>query len=929
MTFSTQLVAIGANPAWRFNQATGALESTGDNTAPSPVWTPATVGLAVGATPLLTSEGVPLAAALTAQNISAAVAPAPELATSDNDGNGELDGGSITFFANLASPLPGTNGVAVTDDDSVTTASAAVSVDPTDPSKIIVVSPEATLEGFLEPAPAESKALNLNTGSTGATLPYTIGVTSSDIKYASVFNTSDGLAKKIADIAPVSPTVDGAKPVVLSATFLGVQNSVQNEGGTVTSGDLEIVASEALDNPLGPLAADTVLFNSSPLQLINLNAGLPGASLEPTPSETNIADDTATLHDVGADVVGKTLTFSSTSPSGIFDTLNNDIQGGTTPKVVTAGVVANAGPEIMHAAAIRADAGTTNLAGNITSVVVVFDKTIQVGTGQTLQDGMFRLRAELNGNTVDINIPAANVTISGATATLTIPAPGIPGDVSLTDLVVEYNAVGTNTIVSAADADHPAIVDETGPNQFDVSSNSEDRDADTAYVAWQFGGAGLYAMEFRGKLTAGPTPLPANTLVDVWLMTLDTQVQVRDMNVAVPCDCTAGANVAVNTSGLSSLANQIKENTKIGKTTTPFYLIVNMTPNQEKVSSVEATISPPSPSPTQRAYQVSIDHKTGAVTGNGIKGTSVVGSTPVTLTDLCGNNNGDNGSDCGAWAMTKADGTFRVDVSVDQMPTNQAFILASFKRPDQPEFHQFTSAVVNAANFVPFVPNVGGPGALGTLTIDTNNLVETGNDSLGNQLWDTVPFSGIMAMNSASPVKDLDITRLLISTSHMDGSPSAEWLNGGFGDGELDQAFTLVNNVTASSLQIFTPLDPAVTLNNIKQLNGGLGLALFSESADITYLTTGATPAPLAAQAGKWSLVTFTTAVPDLSAYAAGHGVGAVVVAGAAPSASHDDQQFVGTFFAGATDNSLTAVGANQAAFVFFTTGGNFAYGAP
>jgi hypothetical protein len=135
-----------------------------------------------------------------------------------------------------------------------------------------------------------------------------------------------------------------------------------------------------------------------------------------------------------------------------------------------------------------------------------------------------------------------------------------------------------------------------------------------------------------------------------------------------------------------------------------------------------------------------------------------------------------------------------------------------------------------------------------------------------------------------------------------------------------------VNNTTASALQISTPTDTP-TLNNVKVLNGGMALALLSEGADINYLTTGAAPAPLQAQGGKWSLVTFTTAVPNLDAYAAAHGVGAVVVAGAADTPSHDDQQLVGSFFAGQTDNSLTGVAAGQAAFVYFTQSGNFAYG--
>jgi hypothetical protein len=941
-------LASTASDRYRFNRTSGQLEYSADSGSS---WTGQDIALAVETgSEITTDENKAIATQLADVAIVAGERPAATLATLDSDGNGRLDGGQFDFIAPLATPLGSPAGVEVADDDAtqppVTPTLAADAGDPADVStpvnathRLTVVAgasasaAEANLTNYLEPT--QSVDDNLNTGVVGGGangLPFTVAITSSEITYASIFNPTDGSPAKLADFAAAPPTIDGAKPVVRSATFIGQQNGVQFGGGDVTQGNLEIVASEALANPLGAsfpgdLHSDAILFDGSPLQLLNLNATIGDPSFESnTPSTTDTTNDTAVLQDVSADVVDKIITFSLTSPSGIVDAAGNAIRGNTaTPISVARGARVSAGPAIVSASAIRSDQTSTNLAGNITSVVVVFDKQIQLGTGSTLQDGMFRLQVELNNNPtpVVVNIPAANVLISGATATLTIPAPGIPGGVSLTDMVVEYNAVGTNEIVSAdpLDPDHPAIVEQG--TEFDTSANSTGRDNDTSEVAWQFGGAGLYAMEFKGTLKQGVNNLPDNTLVQADLVTLDTDVQVRNMNVNVPCDCTTGTNVAVNDSSLSGLASLIKDNLKIGKTTTTFYLVVTLTPAQEKINAVEASVSQPPLGNQQRLYQVTIDNKTGAINGNGIKGTSVVGVTPPFLTYLCGNYNGDNGPDCGAWAMVR-NGTFRVDLSVDQMPTNGAFIIASYKRPDEPRFNQFTSAVTTFSNYVPFVPNVGGPGALGVLAIDTDKLVHTYNDNDVRQLWDIVPFTGNIAFSGSS--KDVDITRLLITTSSRNGGVYAEWLNGGLGDGELDQAFTLVNNVTVSALQIQTATDTP-TLNNIKTLNGGMGLALFSEGTGITYPITGTPEAPLALQAGKWSLVTFETEVTDLAAFAATHGIGAVVVAGANEITDHEDQQFVGTFFAGQTDNSLTKVAEGQAAFIFSTTGGNFNYG--
>lgn len=845
---------------------------------------------------LTTAEGKTLDSATAAKKVFLGVAPPTVTAkTLDANANGTLDGVQIDYGADLTTPLAATHGVVVEKQtDSTVKAALTVSVDASAPAALRAVAPEATLEGFL--ATGQTKAANLNTGVTGADLPFKASVTSSEITYAKIYDATTGTNKKIANVTAAQPATDGAKPVVTSVEYL------PEEGTSPAAGQLKIVASEALT--AGNLDSAQIMLGGSSLQLLNLNDGVKAlVAGDKALSKTSVNNDTATIGVLGANqgkvtanVVNKALTLNANTTAGFADAAGNILATDGT-KTVASGATVYAGPTIVQAIGTRS---ANAVDGNIDTVIVKFSKGVQLAAGGVKEDGMFKVRGAVDAVNYDVSIPAANIDITQASSgyvTLTIPAPGIKG--TLTNLVVEYNngsQAAANKLVST-DAT-PASITEAGA-EF-VSAD----DADTRIAQFSKNSTKLYTMEVKGTLTTdGTAAVAKGSIIRAQLLDLSSATEIKGGNVSVPCSCTGGSNVAVSSfDGGNPIATDIDNNLKLGKATTKAYVVVTLSSRQDAVSGIDMvseTSGVPASNAGKRVFEVAIDNKTGVIAGNGVTGSLVLNQAPaLTLLD-------------DVYQVTN-NGKFRFAVGTNTAPKN-AFVLASVKQPADTAFKAFTTPVEAFNRYVPFASNVTASGTIGgdVGTVNLNNIATASVANVGTNAWQLVGFNGQFDIkNTAKPVA---LDRLLL-TVDANGNRSTLFAL----DGDADEAFTLVNNTTSSALQI-----GATSIDNVKNLAGGLGLAFkdgTAEAAKLYFPVTSADSKELSAAAGKWSLVSMDAAVADVSSWANTNKVGAVIVVGSG--------NYQKSWFAGASDNTLSSLAKGDRAFVYFTTANTaFKYG--
>lgn len=958
------VLTAGAAMTLKVDASTGALTVTNGATTTTP-----TINLAVDTansnSKMKTKLGGTdiVSAPTTAEKIYVGLTPdAYSLKTYDADADGTLDGAQIVATAPLSSSIPSGHGISIvkSSDTTVSSALGTLSLDPNDSKTLRVPGTQATISGWI--ASPQTIADNLNTGSAGASLPYGVSISSSALTYASVYNPATGVLTTLANNTPATNLADGAKPVVKKASF-------QKEEGK-EYGQLKIVASEALSvTDMDTSASATgkqldlqqILIGGSPLTLLNLANGVTtNASSFSNLKKTNITDDTILIGGTAAAdgkvtsaVLNKYLSFSSSSKSGLSDTATpkNDLTTAANGVQIEPGDTVYAGPQIAQAIGIRSD---NQVDGAITSVLVKFDKAVKfasdtTGTGKAV-DGLFKVRASIkSGSTTTpytVSVPASGITLddTGTYVTLTLPTPGIIGTTALQSLIVEYDTNGTQDNLDVGTTLRTSLNRLVGVSGGEIADRGTafdtTNDADTRDVTFNSNSTKLYTMEVTGKLTTNGTDAAAKgTIVRADLVDMGTTLTVKGGTLTVPCSCTAGTTSLALTAGddnttgysFSGIANALKNAAKTGKSSINAYARVSLNGNTASATSVTLAETVGDADEKLKSYPVTIS-TSGQVTGTaGVVGNLVLENTPaLKVLDT-------------VYQVTN-DGAFRFAVGSDTAPSD-AFVLVSSKQPADQFFTGLTSPVQSFANYVPFASNVTASGTIGGV-LGTINLAKIASASVDLTTgWQLVGFQGQIARNSNATLKAkaVDLTRLLITPRPTTGQPVTAWGYDAAGTGSADdEGFLLQNNVTASALQIGT-----VTVDGIKDINGGLSLALKNASGGFTRddtvgsyeITSGDTDTAIvtatepftvfypisgdttaySAAAGKWSLLTMEQAVAtaSLSDWATTNKVAAIIVVG-----SGNAQK---SWFKGSTTNTLTALAKGDRAFIYFESA-NTAY---
>lgn len=958
------------SPKIRVNSS-GQLQYTADSTVTTPAWVDVKLGYKYNATtPIATADGVAMASSaddIAAVAVYGGIAPtvtvATDVATLDKDANGTVDGAVINFGAPITTPLAATHGAVIADDDDATKkSSVTVAINADSANKLNIVGVEESLKSFVNTSGTETAASTLNTGAKGTTLPFKVSVASSEITYSRVYNSSTGNLKTIGDVAANEPATDGASPVILSVLY------VDEQGNSPAAGQLKIVASEALSaedtntgNTVGTVDLDLqqFLINGSPLTLLNLNDGVTSNAQHYTTGEkTTIAGDTVLIGKTGtgngkvsANALNKPFAMSASSKSGLKDAAGNKLAGSVSS--ITTGGSVYSGPKIVQAIGTRS---TNAVDGNIDTVLVKFDKAVTQATSGTttgaVVDGMFKVRALVDGANYDVSVPAAKVTIgTDGYVTLAIPAPGIVGSTKLQGLWVEYDKDSNNALNRLVSTDSTAAEISDSGSAFSDGTNSVTKnksstdttqivdtaftnDADTSKVQFSANTTKLYTMEVTGKLTTDGTAAAARgTIVRADLVDMGTALTVKNGSLAVPCSCAAGSTTIAlgnNDTELKSLAKALDDGAKVGKSTINLYAVVTLNGNTANATNVK--VLDELGASGMKSYPVSVNTTTGAITGTaGATGSLTLEKTPaLKVLDT-------------VYQVTNT-GDFRFAVGSDTAPTN-AFVLVSSKQPTDKFFTGLTSPVESFANHLPFASNVVSSGVIGG-NLGTINLKNIASSSVSETTgWQLVGFQGAIARNGNATLKakPVDATRLLISVRPTTGEPVTAWAFDNVTTGQEalanDEAFLLQNNVTASALQI-----GSASVDGLKAIDGGLALALKNPSGGFTsdtaatkgeinkddastgisatepfsvfYPITGDSAA-FGAAAGKWSLLTMDTGVASLSDWAATNKVAAIIVVG-----SGNAQK---SWFKGSTTNTLTALSKGDRAFIYFE-GANTAF---
>lgn len=902
---------------------------------------------------------------LDATPVYAGVAQAPTLVTRDDDEDGTVDGVTIDFHQAINASLPDVDGLALIDreDDTVEIdANVAAVADSETESEVSVVADDvADLEELI------TGDETLGTDATDADLPFDVTMTDSEILYQNVYSATTGEPAKVMDvvedIAAASATIDdGASPVILSAVY----HPVEVEAGvTPTSGYLVINVSEPIDEDEESTFGD-YKFAASPLDLLNLND-----ETEFDPEEDDliaaVADDNGedTIIQIGdADnavvssaVAAKAITLKETGFVDLTDDANALVTDGTV--IVSTGTTVTSGPQIVQAIGTRS-AGAVD--GNIDTVLVKFDKGVQLATGGAKEDGMFVVRAYFDDVGYDIEVPAANIDLAAASTgyvTLSIPSPYIKG--TLESLFVEYNDGvddADNRLVST-DATPADIADDPDGNfsgtdddaSGEVDAGEIDNDVDTAEATFPDNTHKLYSMELKGFLTTnGTTALPKGTILRADLVDFGESVDIKGFTVNVPCDCTNGAAVSVDTGedidddgvgadvdedgeGFAALEEKITQDRRLQKKKTRAWLTVGLESQTGAVNTVVLDVSEqPNGGSNMRVYEIEVDVTTGAVVGVGsgskLTGQAVLQPKPqLMVLDT-------------VWQVTN-DGKFRTAVGTDSQPKN-GFILASVKLPDEDFFQAITSPVRAFANHVPFASNVVSSGVLSgdVGTVDLSRINHTSLDD--SESWQLVGFQDNFAFTTDPVRKAIPILmeRLFVTVDGTNGAPATSWSFDEADDN--DEMFLLINNTSISALEFNDTTVDGSTAS--KQLNGGLAMALKNESGNYVsddgtdndvvldspwgifedeqpftiYYPVNGPSADFKAEAGKWSLLTMEADVGSIPTWADTNKIGAIIIVG---SDEHQKAWFKGTH----TDNTLSALSKGDRVFIYFD-GANAAF---
>jgi hypothetical protein len=962
-------LAADANGAFRFD-ATGKLQYTKNSLINPPVWKDVTIAVKqdAGATPIthLYDNAKKVSGALSAQNVYLASVPALSASKTHGDGKGKLDGAIIDF--NVPVSLAGDGGFTLcvvggadcADANKGKIAVKAAAIDAKDKTLVNVTFDTAAKYDWNKDSVLDAKDdIEFATFTTATTGKYSAELTAknSKVTYNNVYNKDTG-TNATASFASAAVAADGAAPVVLSAFFDDVQ------GTTPAIGNLRIVGSEALNAVLGNLSNNNqaaITFGGSPLSLMNLNDGVANAPAFTLLSKTTIANDTVTISNVSKAGLNTKLGLSESSASGMTGAADGvwlDTEEPASVNVAAGQTVYN-GPKIVQSVGFRS-AGAVG--GNIDSVLVKFDKGVKLATAAAIQgngtdgvalasplatasvlkDGMFKLRARVNGVNYDIPIPADKVDLTSAASgyvTLTVPTPGIVG--TLTDLTVEYDNVAGNYLVST-DAVQTTIADES--IGFDAD------DADSREAGGHQNSTTLYTQEIQGLLTTdGAAAVAKGTIIRADLVTFEEAMTGTSGNITVPCTCASGkSTVAIDNP--AALDAALKAATAAGAKSLRIYVRVTANSNSTDGSLgdgaggvlVELFAGNPGVGESdEKVIEASIEVASGKISGPDVSGTLglLKKITPMVVDT--------------AWQVTN-DGKFRFNVGSDKNFTHPAFVLVSLKQPDDKDFRLVTSPVPSFANHLPFLASVNGAAGisqLGTVNlskfvvVDVETLSTNANkQGAANDVWQILDTMGEIAKTADKTRSGVKLTMAdLMLTIDKHGDVISLWRNEGAGS---DTAFVLEANKAATAFEVNTV--PSTSIDSLgAALMGGNAIAFLDDNfggavtgaclggsgvyagglpetcgapaaisgsvaAKLFVPVTSTTTASRTIKAG-WALLTMNTAKADLSTLT---NVTAVIEMGSGKE--------VKSWFKGASANSLSTLNAGKAYLMYFekdTTG--------
>jgi hypothetical protein len=929
----------GNNTWFRVDTATGKLQyggNGGGTTAGTYADVTATVKKGGGA--LTTLEGRALTADLAATSVFAGDAPpvtAP--ATNDADANGFIDGVRINYNAPIAA-LGATPGFALKVNGGTNpTLPATFAISGTSPSTIIgtITNPAAAdwnADGTANAAADNAIYTQTNFG-TGVTngAKYSFGFTQGTgaATYASIFNAATGNLRQLPTRAASSGDfTDGASPLITKAVF----NTLQ--GTTPAKGNLVLTASENLDNT-GPNGSQYSAAGS-PLTLLNLNDGLGNVSFSHD-------GDTITINDVTASVATKLLTIGATP--GYRDAASNNISTAPAGVAIAAGNTVFTAPKLTQAIAARAGGG---VGANINQIVLRLSKPVQfapvgkvfnsdgeqsgleVTTPVTaVEDGQFKVKAQVPGiGEVVIPMRSIDVDLSQAATgyiTLNIPTPGIIGTAETINVkYTQGNAAGARLVSTDTGTNGPTVLPSGSHITAQLANNSRK----------------ILVQDMSGKLTTdGTAPVENGTIVRADLVKFDPVVTALRGTVRVPCDCSAGTQLVtldLNDGNFSGVNGVISEARRVGQSAIRVY-VKSFKPYNRPSVVTAALVSAPEDGRApgiwengETQYEASLDVTTGAITSaSGVSGNVVITNVPA-LTVL----------DTTHQVITAtSNGAFRMSTGVNSpAEAAGAFWIVSVKRPTDRRFRMITSAVPSFVNHVPFRQETLGTGNTITANIGTVNMTNLIDVPVApTHTWQMLPIKGVVSLTSDPVRKALPVPmeRLFMNVHAANGEPNTAWA----GDSDADQAFSLVGNTLSQAVQVASL--PAASLDNIKSLTGGFGLAMINPDSNyrvpswnenVSIDPAGNPPTPLfitipvsaansaaATVPAGWSLITMN-ANKDLSVTANQGNITAAILVGAGQQSK--------TWFKGETSgNTLTTLEAGKSYFVNFsaaTTGFTF-----
>lgn len=938
-TITVTVDSDGTPAGYRFDAASGVLETTIDVglgvVNPGATWTPVTVRAVVDAvTPLETTIGTVLTTNLAAVDAVAGVAPSVLLLTLDDDFSGVLDGGQFDFIAPLASPLPGTTGVTIgnANDPAATRVPPTVSLDAADPAVLKAVVAESVLEGFLV-AP-QTVADNLNTGSTGADLPYNVEISGSEITYASIFDVADGELLTIADFAAAQPPLDGAPPVLTGAVLL-----LPPATSSAEEGALRLEFSEAM------LASGSTNFIATPggtLALDLLNAGEDSV----VAGDFDVDNTDITISNLAVDVLqsfnvgsGVGITASNRTggfglPNGRFEGADNNVVG---PQAVTptTGVLA---PPVafdgLGATVLSADNS------RITNILLFADEPLgsEVGTGADLAD-IFTvdLGATLTGIVPD------SVVLNGNVVNLAMPGAGIDlrqiDERSVLTITANYTPTAETFLHEAGSADNPVPGGPVNVQPPETTLN-------------------VFTMDLRGRMVLAGSPAESSDVLeqgsivraDVVAFTESKDViqDTKDVSVTVPCDCgTSGTSTIAVLGGIPGGVVAALNDPDNARRATAFLEVTqenDATGNEQVGLSAQVLAGHPGAAIGRAVYQVTVNAT--ARTGAG-RITSTDRRVTGTFTFETGPDG--NGNDLvletasTSYGIVDDDGNYRVTVGVEENLPG-AFLSVAVKRPNE-DWVLVSSADPTFLNHIPFrtdgsfnpvgraphlqddeFPVLGGLNSNGVFNmrldaIETTKLRPVGGTA--GSAWQLVGFPGTLAR---TPRTDAFTTyRLLTTIRQFDGAPWAIWgqsLTGLPGGATLtgveDESFVLKGNQVRTDFEL-----DGIQVQTIGRNFGtsdGLAVRLGTQSSGLVfpdftdtlfYMVDPTTDVSGSVPRG-WSLIT-APEDEDLADLESSDGIQMIIEAGGGLQAR--------TWILGAEGNLLSRLERGKAYFVYTPSG--------